>query len=272
MLQTRVSHPAESSAPFGDALVRELDPAGVLKGPAAQLTQTLAAALAKLRPAELSAFGVSRRERLAEDSDHVLRLSIDRVARILGAPECEVYVHGQQRLDVAVGLGEPPVLFVPHLVAGLPRSRLVFALAPALFCLRHDLAAVAALPAAELAVLLAGAVRRQHPHFAAGLAPEDDLDEASRAVSKAVPWLSRKRVDDAASVLVDAGATDLEDFCEQVTTIACKAALLLCDDLIGALELLQGARSQDTLVDPMARELLCLWSSETAVRYRQRIL
>jgi hypothetical protein len=54
--------------------------------------------------------------------------------------------------------------------------------------------------------------------------------------------------------------------------VAAKAALLLCDDLIGALELLQSARGRESMFDPMARELLCLWASETAVRYRQRML
>ncbi|HMI91086.1 MAG TPA: tetratricopeptide repeat protein, partial [Polyangiales bacterium] len=204
-LQTRKARPADSAASFGDALVRELDPAGVLDAPAALLAQTLAPVLAKLRPVELSSYGVSRRDRVPDDSDQTLRLAIDRVARMLGAPECEVYVHDMEGSEVELGLAETPALLVPRSLLSKSKSQLVFALARTLFCLRYELSAVAALPSAELAVLLAGTVRRQQPGYGASSANEDELDEASRVISKAVPWLSRKRIDEVAATVAAQG-------------------------------------------------------------------
>jgi tetratricopeptide (TPR) repeat protein len=270
LMQSRKPRPADNAAPLDDALVRELDPEGVLTSPCAVLARTLAPALAKLRTVDLGARNVSRRDRVPEDSDHKLRLVVDRLLRMLEAPECELYLTDSSEPRVELILGEPSILLVPRAVAALSKSRLVFALAPPLFCLRHELGAVAALPTRELPILLAGAVRRQRPDYARGLADETELDEASRAISKAVPWLSRKRVDEAAAELAQAGAESLEPWCERVRTLAARAALLLCDDLPGAFELLAAERGRST-ADPLVRDLLALWASDLAVRYRQRL-
>jgi tetratricopeptide (TPR) repeat protein len=270
LMQSRKPRPADSAAPLNDAFVRELDAEGTLASPCATLARTLAPALAKLRTVDLGARNVSRRDRVPEDSDHKLRLVVDRLLRMLEAPECELYLTDSSELRVELILGEPCALLVPRGVAALSKSKLVFALAQPLFCLRQELGAVAALPARELAVLLAGAVRRQQPNYAVALADAQELDEASRAISKAVPWLSRKRVDDAAAELAQLGAESIEPWCERVRTLAARAGLLLCDDLTGAFELLAVERGRST-ADPLVRDLLALWASDLAVRYRQRL-
>ena len=270
-LQARKPKPADSAANFGDPLVRELDATDALQSPAVGLAQTLTPILVKMRRVELASYGVSPRDRLPEDSDQMLRLAIDRVARVLGAPDCDVYVHDLQRSEVEVGLDEVPALFVPRSLLSRPRSQLVFALAQPLFCLRHELAVVAALSSEELALLLAGTVRRQHPGYAANDASAEDLDEAARTISKAVPWLARKRVDEAAAALAADGEPDLVRWCEQVKLTATRAALLLCDDLPGAFDLLRAANDRPLAGDPIARDLLQLWASECAVRYRKSV-
>jgi thioredoxin-like negative regulator of GroEL len=272
-LQTRKARPADSAASFGDALVRDLDPTGALDSPVALLAQTLAPIVAKLRPLELASYGLSRRDRVPDDSDQTLRLAIDRVARMLGAPEHEVYVHDLEgnEHEVELGLAETPALLVPRALLSKPKSQLVFALARPLFCLRYELSAVAALPSAELAVLLAGAVRRQQPNFGASCAAEDELDEASRTISKAVPWLSRKRLDEVAAAVAAQGEQDLALWCERVKLVAARAALLLGDDLPGAFQLLRAGDARPLPLDPVACDLLQLWASETAVRYRKNL-
>jgi hypothetical protein len=245
----------------------------VLDSPASLLAQTLAPILVKLRPLELSSYGLSRRDRLPDDSDQTLRLAIDRVARMLGAPEHEVYVHDLEgnEHEVELGLAETPALLVPRALLSKPKSQLVFALARPLFCLRYELSAVAALPSGELAVLLAGAVRRQQPTFGVSSASAEDLDEASRAISKAVPWLSRKRLDEVAAAVAAQGEQDLAHWCERVKLVALRAALLLCDDLPGAFALLRANDTRPLALDPVACDLLQLWASETAVRYRKNL-
>ncbi len=267
-LRARKARPAGGPGLFDDTLVAELDPHGLLQTPAALLVQTLAPVVAKLQPLELASYGLTRRDRLPEDSSETVRLAADRVARMLGAPDCELYVHDQSGAAVELGLGEPSALLVPRSLLGKPKSQLVFALAQPLFCLRFELSAVAALPARELAVLLAGTVRRQQPSYGAGIASTDALDEASRAITKAVPWLSRKKVDEAAAALAEQGEQDLVQFCDGVKLVAARAALLLCDDLPGALELLRALDERPLERDPVASDLLQLWASETAVRYR----
>jgi hypothetical protein len=269
-LQSRKPRPAEPSA-WNDALVRELDPDGALAAPAALLVQTLAPVITKLRASDLTAHGVTRRDRVAEDSDHTLRRVVDRLARMLGAPECDIYAYDAPEPKVRLVLGEPIALLVPRTLAAMTKSMVVFGLAPRLFLARHELGAVDALPARELSILLAGAVRRQHAGYGTGLCAEGELDDASRAISKALPWLSRKRVDDAAAGLAQVRADQLEPWCERVRTIAARVALVLCDDLPGALELLAVERGLPSASDPIARDLLQLWASELAVKYRQRL-
>ena len=113
-------------------------------------------------------------------------------------------------------------------------------------------------------------LRRQQPGFGKGIASEDDLDEAARAIAKALPWLSRKRLDEACAAVAAERDSDLVAFCDRVKRVATRAALLLSDDLPGALELVRAQSKLPTAGDPLARDLLQLWASELAVRHRQR--
>ena len=270
-LQTRRPRPADTPASFSEALVRELDSESVMQSQAATLTQILAPTLAKLRPVDLASYGVTRRDRVPEDSDQTVRKAIDRVARILGTLECDVYLHDLASNEVALGLGEPPALLVPRAALSLSKSQLVFTLVRSMFCMRYELSAVAALPAHELATLLAGAVRRHHPGYGKGIASEGELDEAERLISKALPWLSRKRLDDAAAAVAAQEGEGLVAWCKGVKRLAARVALLLSDDLAGALELLSSARRRPTQGDPVADDLLRLWASDLAVRHRARL-
>ena len=58
---------------------------------------------------------------------------------------------------------------------------------------------------------------------------------------------------------------------EGVREVASRIALLLADDLVAAVIILHSERKSDAFTDPLGRELLRLWASDTAQRYRQQI-
>jgi tetratricopeptide (TPR) repeat protein len=271
-LASRQARPARgNAASISDGLLAELGAQRVLRGPAAALTETLTPVLAKLYPVDLARYGATRQDRVSAESNDPARLAADRVARLVGIEGYELYLHDGEQTTVDLVLGDSPVLMLPRALGRLPKAALVFALARPMMALAHGVGPVHALPAHNLAVALAAAVRRQQPSYGARLASEEELSEAERLLTKAVPWLARKKVDEAASALAAAGPIDLAAWIAAVLSVTAKGALLLCDDIALALQCLGQGRGQPPFTDPLARELLALWASETASRYRQRL-
>lgn len=270
-LTARQAMPVASGDPVSAKLLGELDPMGLIQGPAAVLAHTLLPVLSRLHPADLGRYGVSRRDRVAEESNEPLRMAADRVARCVGASDFDLYVHQQAGAAIDVVLSEPIALMVPRSVATLPKTAMVFQLTRALFMHAHGLSALDALDPHELAIELAATVRRQQAGYGEGIASAAELDTAEKAVSKAIPWLSRKKVDDAAAALASAGAIDLEAWIGAVRGLAARVGLLLCDDVVAALSGLQAERGQSPFQDALGRELLRLWAGDIALRHRQQV-
>jgi hypothetical protein len=134
----------------------------------------------------------------------------------------------------------------------------------------HGLGPIAALDAKQLAVAIAATVRRQDPAYGSGLAPEPELDSAEKAITKAIPWLGRKKIDEAAAVLLAADGVDLVAWIEAVRLVAARVALLLSDDLTSALGAVAAEHGLAVFEGPTARELLTLWASDIAQRQRQQ--
>ena len=275
-LRVRQARPVAASGTFPERLLAELDPAGLLDNPAALLTSRLTVPLTRLHAQDPDALGCGPDQRVPDDSSHPVRLVADRVARSVGAAEYEIYVDdgGTDRHRVELLLSEPPILVVPKAIASLHKSALVFHMTPPLLAIGRGLSPIWALDPDTLALALTAAVRRQHPEYLGGIGgrlDEQELEAAERAVSKAIPWLARKKVDEATGALARAGDLDLVAWIEGVREVAARVALLLADDLLAALRPLQTERRQNAFADPLGRELLRLWASETAQRYREGI-
>ena len=269
-LGTRQPRPAAAGSAMDDALIRQLDMEDALQSPVAALARALAGAFGKLYPPDFPRYGVTRRNRIGANSRNPVRAAADRVARALVLESFDVYVHDAAEPDVTIELSEPPALMVPRSVASAAKPVLVFALARRLFTLAHELAAVDAMPAGELAILLASAVRRKHPDFGAGLATDQEFEEAAQAVAKAVPWRGRKRVDDAINRVAQS-QVDLHAWAAQVQKTAARAALLLSDDPLGSLQFIHETTGLSAFQDPLGIDLLRFWVSEPAVNYRRLV-
>ena len=104
------------------------------------------------------------------------------------------------------------------------------------------------------------------------------LANESRRISKAMPWRSRKPLEDAVKAYVQSSPTPLVDwkFRERVTAV--RTATILCDDVAGATALLlqvQMDLTSDETAEPPSEELIAsalgFSVSDTAMQLRRRL-
>ncbi|MBX3268882.1 MAG: tetratricopeptide repeat protein [Sandaracinaceae bacterium] len=243
-----------------------------------QLMRVMVPAIGKLYPPDYDAYGVSARARLGTRSGEPIRASADRVAAIFGLGELALYVHRARAKGVAVELSEPPSILVPQGIAEMPEAHRVFALAKAMANISVGLYAVDRLTPRELEIVLAATCRRLSPGFGAGLTSEDVLDDIGKRLYRALPRKNRGRpLDDASRAYVAAKPIDFAHFVEAVQTSASRIALVLCDDLSAALDVLKrterdlGELSGAKLLrHPTASRLARFWVSPEAEILRTR--
>jgi hypothetical protein len=117
------------------------------------------------------------------------------------------------------------------------------------------------------------------PNFSAGEHDEEFLSVQSRKLSKALPWLGRGPIEDAARAYAQAPLRDLGDWTLSVKVAAARAAAILADDLPSSVALvrkLEGDLSgaTGTALAQGARishDLVRFWISEAAFVLRRRL-
>src|SRR5690606_12620260 len=107
-----------------------------------------------------------------------------------------------------------------------------------------------------------GAARQYEPSFTLGKSMAE-LDHETRRVAKALPWLQRGRIQDAVTPFV-AQAPNVSRWIHAVHRMALRAALLVCDDLLAALE----ALGEPLGTSQSASDLAIFWVSDPAMRFR----
>ena len=108
---------------------------------------------------------------------------------------------------------------------------------------------------------------------------EDSITSSSRRVSRALPWIGRGGIEDAARDYAAARRVDVADFVRRVRTSAARAALLVADDLTAAVTAVRRSEGDlsgvtgATLADGnrLAEDLLGFWVSEGALAVRRRL-
>ncbi len=202
--------------------------------PAARLTAALADVLEKVYPTELERYGVSTRERLGARSGHPLRALADRVAAIFGVNDFDLYAHGVPSQAVEIEFSDPVSVLVPPAVQKLGESAQAFQLARVFAAIALKLHAAQKLGAEQLELLLAGAARGADPSFPASASGEEATQAMARRVSRALPWIGRGGIEDAARDYAASPRLDVEDFVARIHLGAARAALLVADDLASA--------------------------------------
>lgn len=232
--------------------------------------------MAKLYPADFDAYGVSSRDKLTSRSNEPIRGMAERVASIFAIDDFLLYVHRSRR-GVSVELMDPPAIMLPAAVADMSASQQVFAFARAMSNISVGLYAVDRLTPRELEIVLAAVSRRVSAGYGSGLTSEDVLEDVGKRVYKGMPRRNRKPLDDTASSYVASQSVDFAHFVEAVVTSANRVALVVADDLLGALDLLRkyerdvaNLSGAAFVSHPMVKRLCRFWVSPEADALRRR--
>jgi cellulose synthase operon protein C len=247
--------------------------------PAARLLAALADVLEKIYPPELERYGLSSRDRLGARSGNPLRALADRVAAVFGIGDFELYLHGSPASQVEVEFSDPVSILVPPFVLKLAEPAQAFVLARAFAAMALKLHAVEKLGPDQLELLLAGAARNEDGAAPASMAGEEATQMMAKRVSRALPWIGRGGIDDAARDYAASPRVDIAELAARIRLGAARAALLVSDDLQGAVLVtrqMEGDLSSATGVSRawgarLVNDLMAFWLSENALSVRRRL-
>jgi hypothetical protein len=135
------------------------------------------------------------------------------------------------------------------------------------------------LDADDLRLLLGAAARGADPSFGSGTVDDDSLASLQRRVAKAMPWLGRGAIEDAARVYADNPPLDVEEWRLQARMTSARAAAVVCDDIVSAAELLRrtegdlsGAQGAPLLAGRrLLGDMLGFWVSDSAFAMKRRL-
>jgi hypothetical protein len=236
-------------------------------------------AVGKVFPPELERWGVGARDKLSPKSGHPLRAVAERVAAVFGIESFDLYVHRAHSGKVQLELTDPVSVLVPANVAGLSEPGIVFALARVFASMTRGLAAIERLDADELRKLLGAAARSVDSSFGSGTPDEDERASLQRRVAKAMPWLGRGAIEEAARAYANAPALDVAEWRLGAHMTSARAAAIVCDDVVSAADLvrrtegeLSGAKGDSLLAGRrLLGDMLGFWVSDSAFAMKRRL-
>lgn len=247
---------------------------------ASDLLRVLQPALTKLYPPDFESYDLSSRDKLAGGRNpHPFRTLAEHVAGIFGVEAFDVYVHEVRSRGLAIELASPPAIIMPAPVLELPESQQVFLLARSLAHIARGFPATEKLTPRELEVLLASAARNVQERYGTGLTNEDILDEQAKRIYKALPRRSRKAMEEAARIYVDAGRVDFARWVRGAERTATRAASLVSDDLNGSVEVLRRTERDLSVSEgeelvrssDVVRDLVVFWASKAGMHLRRHM-
>jgi len=246
--------------------------------PVSGLFTAISEALDRLEEPRLERFGLTAKDRLTSRTGHPLRAVADRVAAALSVEDFQLYLAPTATLP-AVELAPEPALILPNGLETLPEAVQAFALARLMLPLRRRWQAVDAFDDATLQAWFAAALRLVDDNWGAHGPSGEAIGVASRRLSKALPWGRKGRVEEAARACLEAKAVSVGDWGTQVRLASARVALVLADDLVGALTWLRSSEGDLSGLPPnlaargtwMLHDLLRTWVSEAAFATRRNL-
>ncbi len=247
---------------------------------AVDLLVAMRPALARLHPPDLDAFGLSPRDRVTSRSGDPHRALADRCASLFGGVEFELFVHSLARREVAVEPAPSPMLLVPSEELERPMPGKVLLLTEPLALVAMGLEVFAKLTPREVQILVAAAVRPVSESFGSGLTAEEELNALSKRLYKALPWLGRKPVQEAAAAYAEVSRkVDFGRLAYKCRRAAFFAAALAADDLGAALAHLRRVHPELSTLDgpelldrsELVRDLFSFWISPGTHALRRRM-
>ncbi|MGZ3424176.1 MAG: hypothetical protein ACXVEE_40325 [Polyangiales bacterium] len=217
------------------------------KTTAYEVIHALADQLGKVLPPDLSAVGVTSRDKLGPRSTHPLRLMLDRAAHALGVTDVDLYVHDAPDQRMVVENTEPPAVLVPSSLQSLPELEIAFAVGKLVAKVATRTYLVDKLHPNDLEDLLYAAVDPL-----GGPSPRvriDDVADMSRKVQKAISRKARRQLEEIAPRYQ---AVDAARFARAIDQGAIRTAYLLTGDLTTALDHLR--RYDEKVLSDLAAE------------------
>lgn len=200
------------------------------EGAATALSSALVPALYRLFPGDLDSYKVSARDRLTSRTQHPLREAADRIARVLGAPEFDLYVHRSARGAVQLEFTETPSILVSEEVAAMDEATRMFLLAVPLAGLATELQVVQRVEDDALRKIYSAALHGVDAKAARVLVGELDHAAEAKRVHKAMPWGRRRPLDDAAKQYAET-MPDFTAWAFHARLTALRIAMVLVPDL-----------------------------------------
>jgi tetratricopeptide (TPR) repeat protein len=243
---------------------------------AAALLGSMSESLGKLRPADLSTYGVGSRDRLGSRSDHPVRLLVGHLCTAFGIEEYELYLHAERSHGVAIEPASKPAILVPRSWSKLQSAQQVFLIAAPLFNLARGLDAIDRFAPHELTLLLTAAGRSVVPTFGDTLGSSDALDEQRKALVRGIPRRKRREFEHAATAYARSGGIDVPTFVQWVQQSARRIAALVADDILAAVraycavEHIEQTGTDLVRSNNVVADLLKVWVSRPAMILRQR--
>jgi len=234
-----------------------------------EILHALSDQLVKVYPPELSAIGVTSRDKVSPRSGHPLRVLADRAARALGVENYDLYVHDSPDQRMMVENTEPPALIVPRSLESLPELEIAFALGRMIAKIATRSWLVDKLPPQEMEDLLYAAVE---PF--GGPSPRvrrADVEELSRRVQKAISRRARRQLEEAAPRFTH---TDGARFIRAIDQGAIRTAYLLTGDTTSAIDHLRRfdeRTMQDLSAESPVGGLLRFALGADAASFRRRL-
>jgi tetratricopeptide (TPR) repeat protein len=239
-VEQRAARPASLEPGTFDAETLRLLDAGTVEDQATtRLLSCAALGLERIYPPDFDAYGVSRGDRISPRSGHPTRLLADRIARVLGLGDFDLYVHQAHSGELGVEFSDPVSVMVPAYVTQLPDGHQAFLLARILTNIARGVHPVDKLPNESLADVITAAMRTVDPNFGSGHGEEEYLDTFSKNLYKGLPRRGRRPLEEAAAAYGPSPKPRLEDWSLRVQKTATRVALLLCDDPAGAIGILR---------------------------------
>lgn len=275
-LDANPPRPASAIAGGFDSVAYRGVDAGAGGARGVELLWLVSEGLGKVYTPELERYGLSSRDRLSARSGDPLRVLADRVARVFGVENFDLYVHRAHAGSVEVEFGDPPALLVPAHVTTLAESQQVFLFARAMASIRRGVHAVEKLMPRHIEELLNATTRAFVPGFGGA---DAELDNLSRRIAKAISRRTRKALEESAPLYSGEPVTHVEEWCRRLRLSSARAALVVADDLPGTINLLRrtegdlaGLRGA-ALAQGMALidDLMRFWVSESAFTLRRHI-
>lgn len=238
------------------------------------LLEQLSSHLPKIYPPTLSQYGTSARERIGTRDAHPCRGILNRLCHSFGTPEIDLYL-SDAATQITLIYTDPYGLVIPSSVTDLSEAGQAFYLGGFVASVARGTSAAFALAEEDFALILGASVRLLSPEADVPDVNQRRLAQVAKKLSKALPWLSKGRFEDAARRYAAAPVVDVAQFRRQMQLSALRAALVLCDDVEPVVLLERGGAAllgvSPEGVHDLIGDLFAFWASPSSVNVRRQI-